>query len=50
MTPSTTEEFGYVPKALLNWLVQEPNYLAQPPHLQSCLLGGLTIFPTQANF
>ncbi|KAL9020190.1 MAG: hypothetical protein Q9185_002560 [Variospora sp. 1 TL-2023] len=35
-----TEDFGYVPQALIDWMARDPNYIAQCPGLASCLPGG----------
>lgn len=35
-----TEDFGYVPQALIDWMARDPNYIAQYPGLASCLPGG----------
>ncbi|KAL9015021.1 MAG: hypothetical protein Q9173_000353, partial [Seirophora scorigena] len=35
-----TEDFGYVPQALIDWMVEDPNYMAGYPELASCLPGG----------
>ncbi|KAL8654711.1 MAG: hypothetical protein Q9210_001329 [Variospora velana] len=35
-----TEDFGYVPQALIDWMARDPKYIAQYPGLASCLPGG----------
>ncbi|KAI4202770.1 MAG: hypothetical protein LQ348_001460 [Seirophora lacunosa] len=35
-----TEDFGYVPQALIDWMVEDPTYMAGYPELASCLPGG----------
>ncbi|PMD42998.1 hypothetical protein L207DRAFT_631169 [Hyaloscypha variabilis F] len=38
-----TEEYGYIPQTLLDYLIQNPYYSAQYPGLASCLPGGPSI-------
>ncbi|KAI4190766.1 MAG: hypothetical protein LQ346_004855 [Caloplaca aetnensis] len=37
------EDFGYVPQALLDWMLQDPSYAEKYPDLVSCLPGGPSI-------
>ncbi|KAL8686342.1 MAG: hypothetical protein Q9218_007172 [Villophora microphyllina] len=39
------EDYGYVPRALIDWIAQNPNYAAQYPGIGSCLPGGPVIMP-----
>ncbi|KAL8742558.1 MAG: hypothetical protein Q9184_008236, partial [Pyrenodesmia sp. 2 TL-2023] len=37
---AVAEDLGYVPQALLDWMLQDPSYIEQFPDLSSCLPGG----------
>ena len=36
----STEAFGYVPQSMIDWMVQDSNYITKYPHLLSCQPGG----------
>ena len=38
------ENLGYVPEALIEWIVQRPNYVSRFPGIASCLPGGPSIY------
>jgi hypothetical protein len=40
-----TENFGYVPQTLLDFIIADRNYAAQYPGLENCLPGGPSILP-----
>ena len=44
------EAFGYVPQPLIEWMVQDPNYIEQYPHLLSCQPGGPEILMSPGTF
>lgn len=37
------EDLGYVPQALIDWILQDPYYVAQYPGLATCMPGGPSI-------
>ncbi|KAL8900764.1 MAG: hypothetical protein Q9207_005535 [Kuettlingeria erythrocarpa] len=37
------EDFGYVPQALLDWMLEDPSFVEEYPDLVSCLPGGPSI-------
>ncbi|KAL8946001.1 MAG: hypothetical protein Q9222_007542 [Ikaeria aurantiellina] len=47
-TDGAPEDFGYVPQALIDWMVKNPDYAGQYPGLASCLPGGPSIKPNDA--
>ncbi len=42
---TATEDYGYIPRTLIDWMVQQPGYVSQYPHLESCLAGGPSVVP-----
>ncbi|KAE9382141.1 hypothetical protein N431DRAFT_552050 [Stipitochalara longipes BDJ] len=44
-----TENFGYVPQTLVDYLAQDPYYVSLYPDLTSCLAAGPSILPTDSD-